>query len=94
MKRVSESNRPVIRNLLFIFQKKHSIESINGYAKINHAFVSFAQSKGINYCFLSLDDFNKMALEFFSTSVQKGGPLHISEEWSKFFNACHPKVLD
>jgi len=82
-----QGNRATFRNMLFIFQKKHNIESVNGFPKLHNALADYARSKGVNYCFLTPFEFNGLVQEMFTQSVVIGCPSKLLDEWSSFFKS-------
>lgn len=81
------NNRPLYRNILFVFQKKVNIISANGESKLNASFAKFTQSKGIHYFYISIQEFNALVKEMFiSTEIKANVSTdQILSEWDQFF---------
>ncbi|AFA44608.1 hypothetical protein RaK2_00335 [Klebsiella phage vB_KleM_RaK2] len=84
-----QNNRPMIRNMLFVFQKKVNVTSVNGERKLNAAFAKYTQSKNIHYFYLTLNEFNDLVKEMF-VSTEIVAPVStdtILKEWESFYKS-------
>lgn len=78
------NNRDLIRNALYVFQKKTGITEINGFPKLTQAFTDFSKSKGVNFCFIDYRDAEKMIADMLATAAIKCTVEDIGKEWNQY----------
>lgn len=78
------NNRNLIRNALYVFQKKTGITDVNGFPKLTQAFTNFSTAKGVNFCTLDYREAEKMISDMLATAVIKCAVQDINQEWEQY----------
>lgn len=84
-----QGNRAAFRNMMFIFQKKHAIESVNNFPKLHNAVADAGRKQGLNYCFMTPGEFNNLVLATLADSVIVPTQKTILKDWGSFFKTCY-----
>lgn len=78
------NNRDLIRNALYVFQKKTGITEVNGFPKLTQAFTSFTRERGVNFCFLDYREAEKFISDLLAQAAIKSAVEDISKEWEQY----------
>lgn len=78
------NNRDLIRNALYVFQKKTGITKINGKEKLTQAFTEFSRGKGLDFRFMDYRDAEKLIYSLLSSAAIQSASTDILAEWNEY----------